>query len=338
MKRIIVTDTHLGYKKSSSFYLDVVCDLFSDICKYADENDIHELIHLGDFFDNRKNISLSALSSALLIGGLLEGTFATSWLLAGNHDLFYKDRVHPSSLQIFERFSNIELIYDPTAITGEIYLVPWMVDGSSVDLSSKNGKYCFGHWEVNGAKMNVSGIAARNKSINFSDFKDFNLTLSGHFHTPGSYDHNVQYIGSPYHMDFNDSGVRGWYVFDDETGELEFIRWTNFPHFVKWTAMPGNVFGGEFEGQIVKVIFEEDFGTEVNNQIIQQVQATNPHQMFTEYKFTTGLSEESIAEDISLLGPNEIHRDYIEKSDIPPHLDKRLLLGIMDQMYEELSK
>lgn len=336
MKRIIVTDTHLGFKKSSAFYLNVVHNLFKDICTYAEENDIQEFIHLGDFFTNRKSISLSALATALDIGKLLEDTFATSWLLAGNHDLFYKDQYHPSSLQLFERFEGIELVYNPTLIRGDIYLVPWLIEGTDIDLSPH--KYCFGHFEINGAKMNVSGITARDKAISFGDFKNYQMTLSGHFHTPGDYDNNVKYIGAPYHMDFNDSGPRGFYVHDDETGEFEFVEWKGYPKFVKWVAKPDNVFGGEFKGQVVKIIFEEDYGTSENNKIIQQVQATEPHQLFTEYKFSSGMTEEVVSDDVSLMGPREIHRDYLDKSEIPPHLNATLITRIVDQMYEDILK
>jgi hypothetical protein len=46
LKRILVTDTHLGYKKANDTYLDLTLYLFEDIGRYAKENKIVELIHL----------------------------------------------------------------------------------------------------------------------------------------------------------------------------------------------------------------------------------------------------------------------------------------------------
>ena len=138
-------------------------------------------------------------------------------------------------------------------------------------------------------------------------------------------------------MDFNDSGPRGWYVFDDEDGSLEFIPWDKAPKYVQWRALPDNVMGNEFEGQIVKIIFDEDYGTTVNNQIITDVYATNPLQVFTEYKFTKVVVDDNVEQTVELSGHVEIHKDFILKSELPNHLNKKVVEKIIDQIYEEVD-
>ena len=339
MKRILVTDTHLGHKKANDFYLDLVDNLFDDIISYAGENNIKELIHLGDFFDNRKNMSLKTLFYARSIGNKLRH-FDKSYLILGNHDLFYKDRYLPNSHQIFGSMDHIEVVDKPTEV-GDMLLVPWVVEGTEwVDfgnfIEETNQKYCLGHWEINGAAMNQSGQVVADGDWNFNIFSKFERTLSGHFHTIGTYDNNVTYLGSPYHMTFNDTGVRGFYVFDDETNELEFIPWDKSPKFVQWNAKPDHLLGNEFEGQVVKIIFNEDYGTTVNNQIISDVQATNPLQTFTEYRFSGGMTETMVTEEVSLLEPLEIHKDFVFHSEIPKHLNVKVLDKILDQLYDEV--
>jgi DNA repair exonuclease SbcCD nuclease subunit len=341
LKRILVTDTHLGCKKASDFYLELVFGLFEDIGVYAQDKGIKELVHLGDFFDNRKSMSLKTLFYANQIGLNLK-RFDKSYFILGNHDLFYKDRYLPNSSQLFEHMNHIDVIYEPTKI-GNCVLVPWVVEGEEGGsfgdfLQATDARFCLGHWEINGAKMNVAGTVAENSQWNFGDFRKFEKTISGHFHTKGVYNHNVEYIGSPFHMDFNDSGPRGWYVFDDETGDLEFVEWRKSPKYIKWTALPDNIVSGEFTGHVVKVIFAEDFGTTANNQIIADVQSTNPHQIFVEYAFsqgmTTGTREE---ETVVLMDAKDVHQHFIDKSDVPTHLNKKVMAKIVEQMYGELG-
>lgn len=338
MKRILVTDTHLGHKKANDFYLELVDELFSDIVNYAEINNITELIHLGDFFDNRKNMSLKTLYHARLIGEKLKH-FNKSYLILGNHDLFYKDRYTPNSHQIFGSMDHISVISQPTEV-GNMMLVPWVVEGiagtimADVEISDK--KYCLGHWEINGANMNTTGQTVKDSSWNFGIFSKFDKTLSGHFHTRGEYDNNIVYLGSPYHMTFNDSGSRGFYVFDDDTGDLEFIEWDKYPKFVQWTAKQDDLLGAEFKGQVVKIIFHEDFGTTINNQIIDEVQKTEPHQVFTEYRFSRGMTDTTVTDDVQLMGPFEVHKDFLLHSEQPDHLNVKVIEKIVGQLYDEV--
>lgn len=343
MKRILVTDTHLGHKKANDFYLELTFLLFEDIGAYAQENGITELIHLGDFFDNRKSMSLKTLAYAERIGENLK-RFDKSYLILGNHDLYYKDRYIPNSHQAFNNMEHLFVIDEPTNV-GNMLLVPWICEqGDMFDpqtyytmIEESDAEYCLGHWEINGSKMNVSGREAEGSVWNFSSFAQYKETFSGHFHTPGEYPSNVRYLGASHHMDFNDSGPRGWYVFDDETGELEFVEWDKYPKYVKWVAKQDNVFGGEFKGQVVKIIFEEDFGTTINNQIIQDVINSEPHQVFTEYKFTKVTTGDTVEVDIQLAGPVEVHKDFLEKSEIPANLNKKVAEKIIEQIYEEVN-
>jgi DNA repair exonuclease SbcCD nuclease subunit len=344
VKRILVTDTHVGYKKSSIKYLELMFQLFEDIGKFAEENEIKELIHLGDFFDNRRNISGLAFHYARRIGLNLRGRFDKSHFIIGNHDLYYKDRYLPTFHEMFFTMEHIDVIMEPTEV-GNMLLMPWIVEESEffnpqdyyTMYENSDAEYCLGHWEINGAKMNVSGREAEGSAWNFSSFAQFKQTFSGHFHTPGEYPSNVKYLGATHHMDFNDAGPRGWYVFDDETGELDFIPWDRAPKYIQWRAVPDNVYGGEFEGQIVKIIFDEDYGTTTNNQIITDVYNTNPLQVFTEYKFTKVVTDDKVDEDVKLAGHTEIHKSFVEKSEVPKHLSRKVLDKFVDQIYEEID-
>ena len=82
MKRILITDTHLGHKKASDLYLELTAQLFEDIGTYAQEHEIVELIHLGDFFDNRRVLNVKTLNYAHTIAGILDRDFETYIIFA----------------------------------------------------------------------------------------------------------------------------------------------------------------------------------------------------------------------------------------------------------------
>lgn len=345
MKYILVTDTHLGIKKANDHYLELVLQLFEDIGDYAEEHNIREMIHLGDFFDNRKNMSLKTLFYARRIGLNLQPRFDNTYMILGNHDIFYKDRYLPNSHQVFGSMEHITVIDEPTQVNNCL-LVPWIVEDGffgeekinefKQTIQDSPAEYCLGHWEMNGAAMNQSGQVVTDGEWDTNMFAKFHKTFSGHFHTVGQYPNNVQYLGSPYHMTFNDAGPRGFYVFDDATGDLEFVEWNKYPKYVQWVAKPDNVFGGEFTGQVVKIIFGEDYGTTINSQIIQDVQNTNPYQLFTEYKFTHVMTDDKVTDDVQLMGPVEIHLDFIKHAETPQHLNKSVIDKIVSQLYEEV--
>ncbi len=57
MRYLLVTDTHLGLYGDSDEWHAVVRELFKDIVDTCHREDIRTIIHLGDFFHNRKSIN-----------------------------------------------------------------------------------------------------------------------------------------------------------------------------------------------------------------------------------------------------------------------------------------
>lgn len=337
VKKIIVTDTHLGYKKANDYYHGVVSMLFQRITEYAEDNNIRELIHLGDFFDNRKHLSLKTIHTGLKIGDRLNQKFDKSYLVVGNHDLFYKDQIIPNSLEIFNKFENIEVVDEPME-HDNILLMPWIIDEAQAKSTIKdsNTEYCMGHFEINGAIINVSGKISEGSRFGFSDFSEYKRVLSGHYHTKGNYSSNVEYIGAPYHMDFNDSGLRGFYVWDD--GDMEFIEFDEYPKFISYTARYDDVLSpNEFTNQIVRIVFREDFGTVKNTEIVERISAMSPHQLFVKYSFDKEFTNDQVDEELKLQGPREVHKNYIVNSDKPNHINPDMLNRLVDSLYDELE-
>jgi DNA repair exonuclease SbcCD nuclease subunit len=339
-KKILVTDTHLGIKKSNDIYLELVYNLFCDICKKAKEEGIEELIHAGDFFDNRKHLSLKALFYAEKIGNMINNTFKKSYLILGNHDLFYKDRYYPCSHQVFTKYENIHVIYEPM-VHDDILLVPWMLSNDSfypyINLNDYDAKYCIGHFDICGAKMG-EGSVSNDGRLKFEDFEKFKYVFSGHYHTKGLYrsgDTCIEYIGAPYHQTFNDSGTRGYYILDEDI--IHFIQWDKYPKYITLIARDDIWNECDIKGNVVRLTFLEDYGSLKNSEIIKQVQDLHPLQLFTLYQFGKGMTKDEMDEvDVELKDAEGIHVEFVEKSEPPSHIKKKVVTKMLGQLYSEL--
>ena len=69
---LLVTDTHLGLYKSSDIWHNVVINLFKEIVDKAVKSNIDTIIHLGDFFHERKVTNTKTLSVAREIEDILK--------------------------------------------------------------------------------------------------------------------------------------------------------------------------------------------------------------------------------------------------------------------------
>lgn len=341
-KKILTTDTHLGIKKSSDIYLDVVYNLFVEICDKAKEEGIKEFIHLGDFFDNRKHLSLKALNYAEKIGHLINDTFDVSYFIIGNHDLFYKDRYFPTSHQVFTKYDKIHIISEPIIIDDNILLVPWMLENDKfhpyINLKDYNTEYCLGHFDICGAKMGTSTDAKEGR-LKFEDFTNFKYVMSGHYHTKGIYNcggTTIEYIGAPYHQTFSDSGTRCYYVADFKSGELNSIPFNNYPEYVNLIARDDVWLECDIKGKIIRLTFNEDYGTIKNSEIIKKVQDLQPLQLFTKYQFNKGMTDESRDEDVELKDAEGIHIEFVDKNETPSHIKKVMVKKMIGQLYKEL--
>ncbi len=79
----------------------------------------------------------------------------------------------------------------------------------------------FGHFEIAGFEMHSGQVIEEGFDMNV--FKQFELVASGHFHKKTSYI-NMSYLGTQYQITWADYGeVKGFHIFDTETGKLEFV-------------------------------------------------------------------------------------------------------------------
>jgi len=325
MKCVLVADTHLGIYQSSDLWHGIVLNLFKEIREYCDENKIHTIIHLGDFFHDRKVLNTKSQFVAHQIAENLEGI--DTFLIIGNHDLYYKDNLVPTSLDVFKNYPDIHIIREVFEMQSDrMILCPW----GTIPEGFRSG-YVFGHFEFSGFKMNSNYLCQTGENPDSQFWRKFKV-FSGHFHWPSINDH-ITYLGSAYPQTFHDvDSPRGYYLFD--SGELTFIEYKSAPKFVK--IQTNNINNEIIRNNIVKLIFTEDYGSVKNQQIIDEVLSFGPTRLqpdFSQAKLE-GTEEKIEISDVSLLDHDEIIDSYVGKIEIPPHMNKKTVITMMKKLKE----
>lgn len=337
MKYIITADTHIGRKNDSLFEIKQTSRFFDWLIEISKEKNISSFIHLGDWNHNRRSIAIPTLNESTHILNKIIAQFTDTYVLLGNHDLFYKNSLYPHSMEVFKSIDvpeqhNLSIIESPTVIDN-IVLIPWLINDSDYHniVNNEYGvKYAMGHLEMNNIIMNRSEIRSKNKTLNISDFQNYELVLSGHYHQYGIYK-NITYIAAPYHMDFNDYGNRGVYIFDSEKGDMEFIEYTGAPKYFVIDAE--NYDESIIEDNNIKIEFYNNLGLNEINKIIEDVSSLNPNSVNVSYKFSNTFTTPDESVSIEKIETNkEMLINYLQESNIPNNLKIEVFKNIISSM------
>jgi DNA repair exonuclease SbcCD nuclease subunit len=182
-------------------------------------------------------------------------------IIVGNHDIPSKTNNDHDATTGLLGHSEFVAVLDDFFTIGNCAYAPWINKNNYqkfLDFIQKSkAKYLFGHFDFLGAKFSKYGNVSHD-GLDPSLVKKFDKVFSGHFHTKSTIG-NIEYLGAPFQYtwaDWNDP--KGFHVFDDETGEIEFIENPSnmfYKVFVKAdgskTVVPE--YDGSFDGKFVIV-------------------------------------------------------------------------------------
>jgi hypothetical protein len=234
MKIAVINDTHFGAKKGNDLLLEYQLSFFEDkFFPYLIENNIKEIAHLGDFFDNRRTIDFKTLNKVekRILDKIKSLGFKMTVSL-GNHDCFWKNTNSLNSLKLLlSRYENIEVVENPLTKKFddlEIGILPWICPENEESIMSyikqTNAQILFGHLDVVGFDMIQGGIAKSTDGFSKETFAKFDDVYTGHYHTKSSQD-NIHYLGTQYELTWADSwDPKHFHVLDTDTREMTPIR------------------------------------------------------------------------------------------------------------------
>lgn len=229
MSKIILSgDWHFGRDNDSRQHNEYLLDFVDFMINYAKANDIGNVYQLGDFFDNRSKVSVETLNYAIESAKRIADADLSLYVLTGNHDMFYKNRLDVSSTRCLGEHATIiaDSVVHHYGET-DIIVTPWVCDGEQWDTlvsASKNVDYVFGHFEFRNFMMNENYVMEH--GLSHRELKHCKRVITGHYHKRQEKD-NVIYVGSPFPFDYNDANdlERGFLVLDTETDEIEWVDW-----------------------------------------------------------------------------------------------------------------
>ena len=263
MKTAIITDTHIGARNSSKVIREQMMSFFSDFFNKIESEGIKTILHLGDFFDSRTSLSLIDIDFVVnwFIPRLVRSK-AHMVVIAGNHDVFYRNTNFINSLSLLKNCPQITVIQDNIHLhktDGKTFvLCPWLNDENQErlleDLAHYSTQdYILGlHGEFKGMRMYKNSKLCEH-GLDVSLFKGYHHVLSGHFHHPSVHG-NIEYMGAANYLNWQDyNDWRGYLIYDDGDDSYERVKNEHCPFIELKYNDKDNV-----EGKIVRVVVDEE--------------------------------------------------------------------------------
>jgi len=227
-KVVVFTDIHFGLRHNAREHNQDCLDFLDWLIEQARLRGAESCIFMGDWHHHRSNINILTLDYTMQALRKLNASFKKTYVMVGNHDLFYREKREIHSMVVGSEFPNIVLVNEPIVLD-DVALIPWLVEDEWKDVANIKSKYLFGHLELPGFKMNAMVEMPDNGELNSTHFDHQDYVFSGHFHkrqTKGK----VNYIGNPFGHNYSD-------VWDFERGGL-FLEWDKEPEFLDYEEGP----------------------------------------------------------------------------------------------------
>ena len=237
MLRIAIADIHLSEYKTDKVIEDnyprrlyEIILTFKKVCEYAKKNNIKVIDILGDLHSDKNIIYTDAQNAFKKI--LDDNQDIQFNILAGNHDLSSTGGGATSTIEVFDKYPNVNCyINNPLRIgsgvrgLGNITVLPYSHNIVEQLHDLEPNDILLSHFGLSEAVLQ-SGISVIS-NIGMKDLAKFKLVLLGHYHKPQEIRNDktrLFYTGCPVHFNWNDKNEKKRFlVYNDETCEVSSI-------------------------------------------------------------------------------------------------------------------
>lgn len=330
-KVAVFSDLHLGIYGNSEQWHDIALKWCDWIVQDLKKKKIKDILFLGDFFDNRSEVSVQTIHIASkILSNLSEFNII---MIVGNHDAFYKNRSDVHSLGLIHGHSNIKVVdsvYDITEFGKRMLFVPW-----NSDIPDEKYDYIFGHFEITNFKMNNFKVCTHGLSPS-SLLSKSKCVFSGHFHNRYHKDYkegSIYYVGNTFPMDFSDvSNIKGYYLLDIEDGDLEFVENKVSPKFKKILISKLKEYSKiDIQNNIIKVVIDIDISDKLLEKVNAYIAKCSPNYVVIDYQVNSVTVDDiEDVESVDLLNQLE---EYITQLNMEDEQTKRVSL-IISKLYD----
>jgi DNA repair exonuclease SbcCD nuclease subunit len=342
MKIALITDQHLDGRKGSLAFWNFFQKFYDEVFfPTLEKEKVDAIIDLGDTFDNRKSIDYNTFNR------VKENYFERLkkydvHMLLGNHCTYYKNTNKVNSPELLlNEYKNIYVYSEPKRVgfgSKKFLMLPWINSENREVvmrlLDTVEADNVCGHLEVNGFEV-TPGMKFDHGGLEPSAFKNFKRVWSGHFHHR-SKKGNIQYLGNPYQMFWNDyKDTRGFHIYDTETDKLKFIP-NPFEIFDKifYNDKKENYNKQDVSGykdKYIKIVVEEKWDYQMFETLVDRLYNLGVHGI----SIVENLVAEDTATDIEISSKDTLTllNEYIDEVEMS--VDKTDLKNLMRSLYIE---
>ena len=229
-KAAVFTDIHFGMRQNSKAHNDDCMEFVKWFCIEAKKQDCDTAIFMGDWHHHRATVNVSTLNYTVEAIDYISKHFERFFFIAGNHDLYYREKRDLTSIPFIRNQKNVILVND-IYTEGDVSLVPWLVGEEWTSMKRLQSRYVFGHFELPNFKMNANVAMPDHGGLNGGHFPNQEKVFSGHFHMR-QHSGNVSYIGNAFPHNYADAwdDDRGMMVLEFG-GQPQYIAWPDAPKF-----------------------------------------------------------------------------------------------------------
>src|SRR3989304_9462231 len=249
MTRVIIFgDLHIHAHKKNVSRIDDCLQVLDWVYDIALSNNIKHILFLGDLFHDRQKIDVLVYQKTFETFAKYSKKDVHTYLLIGNHDMYYADRWNINSTAPLFIIPNVDVISAPTTIhiggENRIHALDFLPYTSNPirDLEKLSGgekrEFLGAHMSVDGAKLNSYGSEADVIVEHDGDmvkvtkdvFSQWEHVFLGHYHRPQRLAKNIEYVGSPLQLNFGEANQEKHIcIFDLDTKERQYVKNTFSP-------------------------------------------------------------------------------------------------------------
>ena len=340
MKIAIITDQHLDGRKGSLAFWNYFQRFYDDVFfPTLKKEGVRVVFDLGDTFDNRKSMDFNTFHR------VRENYFErlkpyNVHMLLGNHCTYYKNtnRINSPEL-LLDQYENITIYSEPKEVLMDkkvFLMLPWINKENQEEvfglLERSEADICCGHLELTG--FEVTPGMKMDHGMDPQLFHRFKRVWSGHYHHK-SKKGNVQYLGNPYQMYWNDyKDRRGFHIYDTESDKLKFVAnpYEIFDKiFYDDTSVDYNKQDVScYKDKYIKIVVEEKRDYQMFETLVDRLYNVGVHDV----KIVETLVEEDTADiEVSSKDTLTLLNEYID--DVEMSVDKSDLKSLMRTLYIE---
>ena len=349
-KFLLFSDIHVHAHKKSQDRLQDCIKALEWVFETAVQKNVDAVLFGGDLLHDRQKIDSLTYNQIFNVLEKYQDKKFKTYLLLGNHDLWYATNWSVSSVRPFKALNNFEVIDETVSkdISGvNWHFIPYthspVEELEKVKNQVKNS-YLIGHLAIDGAKLNSAGSIADVIIEHDGDmvvvgrdlFSAYKRAFFGHYHSWQKLTPTVEYIGSPLQLSFGEAGDKKFILLlDSDKDEIEYIENTFSPKHIYLAEKDlDNCQVEDLQKNFVCLISEQTDQHETKKNMLKVIEQMGAETV--QVKKQVKQQEQHAITDAKLLleDQDKLLQRYIDQI-IDLKLDKNILLEIGNSIVRE---